>query len=341
MGGIFNNTYDPGRGPAKSFLAEEDAGKNKSIILPTVLRVGADELAYWTNMTCLYDKQWNFDPKLSTTPFCFFHIASVREVTVAQTAERRVIVYQAPRGSGTGAKPSTVQSSAYRSNLEVIMDNVVVQPKHYQMEVIIPNTLIGPYIQQGVTRLSAMSEFMGLSGALDDDTASLIETGLRGAQTFFTAVSTASKMADLILGSMETGSTQMATMNKNSITAMVGSGHVLCFKKWTGYDYSYGVLTNVDISKKPNEEGVYRGSLTFQETPILNISQRDTSKTLTGWSGIAASVSYVASQTARIVSLASAMPFMKITGVMDEAGAPGSDTNEKAGFAEFSMTNLF
>jgi len=340
MGGIFNNIYDKGRGPGKYFLAENEAGtvsgRNKSIILPTVLKVSTEELEYWTNMTCLYDKQWNFNPKLSTVPLCFFHITSVREITTARTAEKRVVVYQAPKGSG--GIPEILQSEAYRANAEVIMDNIVVQPKMYQMEVIIPDSLIGPFHKQGLNRLEALTQYMSLTetGPSFVDT---IGNALRGAQIFLDSVEKVMSLADLILGAAQTGSTQMATLNKNSINAMVGSGHVLCFKKWTGYNYSYGVLTNVDISKKPNEEGVHRGTLTFQETPILNISQRDPKKAA---SNNPSSISYYASQTARITSLALALPFMKITGVMDEAGAPGTDNNTKTKFFDFSnTTSLF
>lgn len=341
MGGIFNNTYDKGTKPHKPLVPVELSGQeNHAIILPTVLRVTSEEINYWTNMTCLYDKQWMFNPKLSTVPLCFFHIVSIRELTVAQVAEKRVIVYQAPQGSG-GISGSRTQSPAYRPNLEVVTDNIVVQPKQYQMEVIIPDTLIGPFIEQGIARLSAMVDFMGKVDLVSSGAASQIESGMRLMQTAFDTVNTAAKVADKVLGSMETGSTQIATINKNSIEAMIGSGHVLCFKNWTGYNYSYGVLTNLDISKKPTEKGVYRGSLTFQETPVLNISQADTSKKLIDWSADAVSVSYNSAQVARYVNLALALPFMKLTGVVDEAGAPGTSTNEKTGWLDLPMLKMF
>jgi hypothetical protein len=320
MGGVFNNVYDKGTKPHKPLVPVELSGQeNHAIILPTVLRVTSEEINYWTNMTCFYDKQWMFNPKLSTAPLCFFHIVSMRELTVAQVAEKRVIVYQAPQGSG-GISGSRTQSPAYRPNLEVVTDNIVVQPKQYQMEVIIPDTLIGPFIEQGIARLSAMVEFMGRVDFVSSGAESKIESGMRLMQ---------------VLGAMETGSTQIATLNKNSIEAMIGSGHVLCFKNWTGYNYSYGVLTNLDISKKPTEKGVFRGSLTFQETPVLNISQADTSKKLRG---VSESVSYNPIQIAGYVL---ALPFMKLTGVVDEAGAPGTSTNEKTGWLDLPMFKMF
>ena len=341
MGGIFNNTYISGRGPSEPLVPVEiSTSKNNKLIIPTVLQVTSEEINYWTNMTCFYDKQWMFNPKLSTVPLCFFHITSIREITTAVVSEKRVIVYQAPKGA-TGAVGSRVQSPAYRPNLEVITDNVVVQPKRYQMEIIIPDSLIGPFIQQGIAKLSAMVDFMSKVDIVDADASNKIESGMRIMQSTFNAVNSAAKAADTVLGAMETGSTQMKTINKNSLDQMIQSGHVVCFKKWTGYDYSYGVLTNADIIKKPNEEGVFRGTLTFQETPVLNISQVDSSKKLTGWSATAAAISNTSAQIARVVNLALALPFMKITGVVDEAGAPGTDTNEKTGWLDFPTTKIF
>lgn len=341
MGGIFNNVYDKGRGPSKPLVPVEVSTPNgNKLILPTVLQVTTEEIDYWTNMTCFYDKQWVFNPKLSTVPLCFFHIVSIREITTAQVSEKRVIVYQAPKGS-TGVSGSRVQSPAYRPNLEVITDNVVVQPKRYQMEIIIPDTLIGSFTQQGIAKLSAMVDFIGKTDVVDESTANKIESGMRILQSVFDVVNAAAKTADLVLGAMETGSTQMKTMNKNSLDAMIGNGHVVCYKKWTGYDYVYGVLTNADITKSPKEDGVFRGTLTFQETPVLNISQVSSSKKLTGWSAIAADISNSSAQIARVVNLALALPFMKITGVVDEAGAPGTDTNEKTGFLDFPTTKIF
>lgn len=312
MGGIFNTV---------------DASGNKDIILPTVLRVGQEEIDYWTNMTCFYDKYWEFNPKLSTVPVCFMHITSITEITSAQGAEKRVILYESPAtaSSAAGFTPGVGSHPAYKNNLEVIMDNVVVQPKQYQMEVIIPDSLIGPYHQQGLNRLNALVDYMGLTDT-GPDFVEKIGTTLRGAQIFIDSVETVASLLDTVLGAT-LGSTQMATINKNSIEAMAGKGHVVLFKKWTGYDYSYGLITKIDISKKPSENGVYRGSITFQETPILNI----TKKTISSASSWKDTVRYTTAETARVLNLALALPFMKISGVMDEAGEPGSTDATNSG----------
>jgi len=315
------------------FYTVDDEGA-KDLIIPTVLRVGKEEIEYWTSMTCFYDKNWEFESDLATVPISFMHITSVTEIITAQGAEKRVILYEAPDTVSRGAGFDVSRSHpASENNLKVIMDNVVVQPKQYQMEVIIPDSLIGPYHKQGLARMEALLAYMGLTEAkgtgaefrgLDMDS---IANALRVAQVFVDTVETASNLIGT-LASGFTGSSQMNTVNKNSLQAMASRGHVVLFKKWTGYDYSYGIITKVDISKKPSENGVYRGSITFQETPILNISQKKVSSV----GGIAKSALASATKVAKILNLAMAYPFIQSTGVMDEAGAPGSKTADGGEF---------
>ena len=312
MGGIFNAVSESG---------------SKSIILPTVLRVTSEEIDYWTNMTCFYDKYWEFDPGFSTTPISFMHITSITEIIAAQGAEKRVIVYEAPatiQGKSGFLDAAISSHPAYKNNLEVIMDNVVVQPKQYQMEVIIPDSLIGPFHKQGLARLEALLYYMEQTDTGPDFVSSIANV-LRGAQVAVSAVETAASLADLILG-VAGGASQMATINKNSVEAMAKKGRVVLFKKWTGYDYSYGIITKMDVAKKPTEDGVYRGSITFQETPILNISQ----KKVSALSGLGTAKS-IATSAARYVNLALSYPFIQLTGVMEEAGAPGSDVADGGG----------
>ena len=332
MGGIFSD----GKTGEQS-IAQKLLNVNKDTILPTVFKVSKDELEYWTNMTCFYDKQWEFNPKLSTVPISFFHITNVTEVTSAQGSEKRVIVYEAPAAFGDGYDPKIAQSPATKNNLEVIMDNVIVHPKQYQMEVIIPDSLIGPYHRQGLRRLEAMVDYMELTDSGSKDWNNTVIKSLQYVQIAIDTFDTAANVMNTLLGTWG-NSSQMDRINKNSVDAMAASGHVVLFKKWTGYDYCYGIITRLEISKRPSEDGVYRGSLIFQETPILNISPKNVKKKEVGFGAaldqFGDSMGYAATQTARVLNLALAMPFIKLTGVMDEAGAPGSDTADGGSFTD-------
>jgi len=300
------------------FYLYDDSKRERDLIIPTVLRVTTEEIEYWSNMTCLYDKFWEFDPNVSTLPISFFYITSLREVIKAQGAEKRVIVYESPTTdqSSYGFNPKIAFHPSYKNNLEVIMDNVVVQPKQYQMEIIIPDGLIGPYHRQGLQRLQALVYYidkvvMGHDTKLGDAT----HATLGVAQTVFDVVETTSNLADIILGAMGS-SAQFSTINKNSIEAMAAKGHVLVFKKWTGYNYSYGIITDIEISKKPAEQGIHRGVITFQETPILNITNKKFQTTISKFVKVM--------ETSKAINLLLAKPFMALSGVETEAGSVGS-----------------
>jgi hypothetical protein len=300
------------------FYRYDDSKEKRALIIPTVLRVTTEEIEYWSNMTCLYDKFWEFDPNISTLPISFFYITSLREVIKAQGAEKRVIVYESPTTdqSSYGFNPKIAFHPSYKNNLEVIMDNVVVQPKQYQMEIIIPDSLIGPYHRQGLQRLQALVYYidkvvMGHDTKLGD----AVHATLGVSQTVFDVVETTSNLADIILGIMGS-SAQFSTINKNSIEAMASKGHVLVFKKWTGYNYSYGIITDIEISKKPAEQGIHRGVITFQETPILNITNKKFQTTLSKFVTVI--------ETSKAINLTLARPFMWLSGVETEAGSVGS-----------------
>lgn len=323
MGGLFNDV---------------NPSREVSTILPTIIRIGGDELDYWTSMTCFYDKNWNFDPSFSTVPLAFMHVTSCVESITASCPEKRVILYEAPEQSATskGFNPVVTQDGSYRNNIEVIMDNVVVQPKQFQLEVIIPDSLIGPYHKQGLARLDALAQYLRRTTSDDNSLAKKVSTGIQVAQVFLETVETAFNAFSSILGlASGVGSSQIATMNKNSLEVMAAKGRVVLFKKWAGYNFSYGVITKVDFSKKPSEEGVFRGSITFQEVPILNISYQKTElSSVGGWRGLVSTVQSGAVRAARIVNLGLAYPFLKLTGVMDKAGVPGSKTAEGGSFKD-------
>ena len=251
------------------------------------------------------------------------HITNVTEITTAQGSEKRVILYEAPQKANESKAPSVIDHPARKVNMAVITDNVIVQPKQYQMEVIIPDSLIGPYHKQGLSRLSALIEYMQRTdesnGGLD-----WIGSKMQYIWTTLDVMEAASDVLDTVLGAFGSSS-QMETMNKNSLEAMVGNGRVIVFKKWTGFDYGYGIITKMEVTKRPTEEGVFRGSITFQETPILNISTKTLGVKKSMPETIVEYASYGAMQAARIANLALAYPFIKMTGVMDEAGAPGTD----------------
>ena len=46
-------------------------------------------------------------------------------------------------------------------------------------------------------------------------------------------------------------------------------------KMWNGWKFKYVMLKNVDLTKSGEYDGFYEGSITVQETPIINVYQKD------------------------------------------------------------------
>ena len=61
----------------------------------------------------------------------------------------------------------------------------------------------------------------------------------------------------------------IADYNKISLEKMAHDRSIICMKDWSGWTYKYGVITNVSLSKEPLDEDYYKGTIEFQEMPVL------------------------------------------------------------------------
>ena len=46
-------------------------------------------------------------------------------------------------------------------------------------------------------------------------------------------------------------------------------------KMWNGWKFKYVMLKSVSLTKSGEYDGFYEGSITVQETPIVNVYQKD------------------------------------------------------------------
>ena len=209
-------------------------GKGSSDTLLTVattLAITAEELQYWTNITCLYDKHWTYDPNYCTVPVCFLSILNVVESISADTAKQRLIMYEAPakNGSQNFPKGMTAQHPAYSNNIRAVIDNVVVQPKVFKIDCLVADNLIGPYEKQGLYRLLAMIEFLMTSNGASEDTTATMDGVFGAIQQSVSMIQTLISTFDTVFSGLTSTSTESATMNKNSLMAMAQAGHLICF----------------------------------------------------------------------------------------------------------------
>jgi hypothetical protein len=237
-----------------------DPANNTGIIVPTVLQIAADVLSYWTSITCLYDRYWEAEQGRVTLPICLFNVTKITEVWTNEVSKKRVILYE----QGDEDVHDTMRPGV----MQTITDNIVKQPKTYQLEIIIPFQPIGRYISEGIKTVSDMiisfSDLLGGSGFTD------VWEGIFS--SVFSLIKTASTAADFANKLPRTDMDGSLHINKNSLEAMAESGRSLCMKMWTGFNYKYVVITNMSIEKRPLEDDIFRGTLQLQEMPVLAVT---------------------------------------------------------------------
>jgi hypothetical protein len=242
-------------------------GKSLGVIIPTILQISKDAVAYWTNMTCLYDPYWSETEKI-TLPICMFHLTGFTEAWSNETSRKRVILHEEPKTMAQMAE--TLRKSA----VDTAVDNVVKNPKTYSAEVIVPFLPVGRYVSagvRGITDTIATITELASNGdpATRDSIVGSVEAAFSVLGGLLKAGTDIVELIDLFAGSGGAA----ATLNKNSLEAMAESGRILCMKTWAGYDYKYVTITGMTIQKNPLEDDVFRASLQLQEMPILSVTE--------------------------------------------------------------------
>jgi hypothetical protein len=128
-------------GMLNSRVAEKE-GDPVGIMVPTVLNISRDELAYWQNITYLYNRDWYIEQDRVTLPFCFFHIMKMSEDWQNETSKKRVILYEPASEKDSGEDASNPVRVGV---MQTIVDNIVLQPKTYRIEAIVPFQPVGRY----------------------------------------------------------------------------------------------------------------------------------------------------------------------------------------------------
>ena len=218
-------------------------------------------------MTFLFDPNWEAGiSEMPTLPVTFFHLKSIHEVMEADVSQKQMLFYNSQK--------AVTNDSTTGSVLNVVADNIVIKPKTYRMEVIIPYDLINMLI--GNYTFSA-EQHAGVT--------SLLFSGEEQQYNVAPYLSTATPYVDVIksllmqvaltdysdLDSFLTSVTSSPDYNKNSLEAMFKNRSILKLKLWNGWKYKYVALTSIDISKEPDESGVYQATLICQEVPIMTI----------------------------------------------------------------------
>ena len=271
-------------------MAIEDLKKN-SLRFITGIRYHKDMLERLNNVTYLYDNNWRADnTNKATFPVCFFHVKNCHEAMTSEVSQKQMLFYNSDY-SNTKADPS-VNSGL----LNVVADNIVIKPKVYKLDVIIPYrnlTLLDQSFVFNTHTNQAVIETILRSTKRGNDVATAFTTD---ATRMLQAWSTLSApyisfikglLRSLIAGNYADGfditdwlsnTVHQPDYNKQSLEIMWKCRHIVKMKMWNSWEYKYVSIIDIDVTKEGTEDGVYEATLTLQEMPIVTMYSQNTAR---------------------------------------------------------------
>lgn len=234
----------------------------------TGIRFYKSALEQLNNVTFIYDPNWNINnSRTPTLPVCFFYVKSMHEVMSSEVSQKQMLFYN------SDTKGTEAQADA--GILNVVADNIVIKPKTYKLDLIIP-----------YSDLTLLNQ----SFVYNANTLSFINATIFNKDTNFIAWSTLVNSSvkfwkDLIHTLMSVNHEDYTTkisniisqpdFNKNSLELMWQMRRILKIKMWNSWTYKYVSIIDLDITKEGTENGVYEASMTVQEMPIVTLTKSD------------------------------------------------------------------
>ena len=247
------------------------------ITVVTGLRYNTSLVKIFNNLTFLYDPNWEYQQGEPTYPIAFFYVKSMTEQMSSDVSQKPMLFYNTAGDSNDSTKGGL---------MNIVADNVVLKPKVYKLDIIIPangSTLKNSSFSfDAITNVNGFlfsnGEFMGgtglnLASRIVNISLGVLETLFKG--LYGTSVSTSS-ICNMLL--------QQQDYNKASIEYMWSNRRILKLKLWNGWKFKYLIIKDFDVTKTGENGDFYEGSLTCQEVPILTFRSQAKSASLTNLS---------------------------------------------------------
>ena len=247
------------------------------ITVVTGLRYNTSLVKIFNNLTFLYDPNWEYQQGEPTYPIAFFYVKSMTEQMSSDVSQKPMLFYHTAGDSNDSTKGGL---------MNIVADNVVLKPKVYKLDIIIPangSTLKNSSFSfDAITNVNGFlfsnGEFMGgtglnLASRIVNISLGVLETLFKG--LYGTSVS-ASSICNMLL--------QQQDYNKASIEYMWSNRRILKLKLWNGWKFKYLIIKDFDVTKTGENGDFYEGSLTCQEVPILTFRSQAESASLTALS---------------------------------------------------------
>ena len=247
------------------------------ITVVTGLRYNTSLVKIFNNLTFLYDPNWEYQQGEPTYPIAFFYVKSMTEQMSSDVSQKPMLFYNTAGDSNDSTKGGL---------MNIVADNVVLKPKVYKLDIIIPangSTLKNSSFSfDAITNVNGFlfsnGEFMGgtglnLASRIVNISLGVLETLFKG--LYGTSVS-ASSICNMLL--------QQQDYNKASIEYMWSNRRIIKLKLWNGWKFKYLIIKDFDVTKTGENGDFYEGSLTCQEVPILTFRSQAESASLTALS---------------------------------------------------------
>lgn len=247
------------------------------ITVVTGLRYNTSLVKVFNNLTFLYDPNWEYQQGEPTYPIAFFYVKSMTEQMSSDVSQKPMLFYNTAGDSNDSTKGGL---------MNIVADNVVLKPKVYKLDIIIPadgSTLKNSSFSfDAITNVNGFlfsngefkaSSGLNLASRIVNISLGVLETLFKG--LYGTSVS-ASSICNMLL--------QQQDYNKASIEYMWSNRRILKLKLWNGWKFKYLIIKDFDVTKIGENGDFYEGTLTCQEVPILTFRRQAESASLTALS---------------------------------------------------------
>lgn len=244
----------------------------------TSIKYHKDLLQKLNNITYIYDVNWRPEnSNKATFPVCFFHVKSngCHEVMSSEVSQKQMLFYN------SSVEKNDSDPALNSGLLNVVADNIVIKPKVYKLDVIIPYSQLSLLDQSFVINTHSLTnvpllinnvETLGYGdwATLSNPYVSFIRDIMRSlVYQDYTSI-------DLFdIRDWISSTIQQPDFNKNSLETMWRMRHIVKMKKWNSWEYVYLSIIDMDITKEGTEDGVYEATLTLQEMPIVTMYNTD------------------------------------------------------------------
>lgn len=233
------------------------------------------------NMTYIYDPNWSPNNSVKATfPVCFFHVKSMHEVMSTEISQKQMLFYNS---SVSSTNESNVEQTVNDSDpkldsglLNVVADNIVIKPKVYKLDVVIPYknlSLLNQSFVYNTHTAQAITSALVNNKSTNDKSLGALATLSQPYLTFMKSLlnSMVATSSDSSVLELMTNTVQQPDYNKESLDVMWQMRHIVKMKVWNSWRYKYVAIVDIDITKEGTEDGVYEATLTLQEMPIVSM----------------------------------------------------------------------